>query len=86
MVYTMNTAITPKNAYISILTIIIVLIVAYAYVWLFKTSWNKTLPQLFQIQSITLVQAFFLLILAGMIFKTNVICSSACNKMNIGTK
>lgn len=60
-----------SSLFVTLLLVVLIVI----YIWVFQYSWNNTFPEIFGIKRITLLQAFLLLLLAGMIFGS----SHACN-------
>lgn len=68
-----------ENIAVGLLVAILLLFVVITYIYIIKISWNYTLPDLFGIKPITFYQAFALLILTGILFRSNMICMP-CDK------
>lgn len=68
-----------ENIAVGLLVAILLFIVIITYIYIVKISWNYTLPDLFGIKPITFYQAFALLVLTGILFRSNMVCMP-CDK------
>ena len=50
------------------MTIPLVIGLYFFFVWIFQLLWNSTMPQVFELRSITFWQAFRILLIAGLLF------------------
>lgn len=63
-----------ENIAVGLLVAILLFIVIITYIYIVKISWNYTLPDLFGIKQITFYQAFVLIVLTGILFRSNMVC------------
>ena len=74
------------NGFIALIIVLVILIISFlitAYV--FEFSWNLTLPALFKLPKVTLVQSLFLLILLSIVLKPLMIGGACQHVYMMGT-